>query len=45
MDQAERATQARKDAAIAVRFIAVKAVVFILVPLVVAAVMVWWKLG
>ncbi len=37
----QRAAQARKDAAIAVRFMAVKATVFILLPLVVAAVMVW----
>ena len=38
MDQAERASQAGKDAAIAVRFMAVKAAVFILVAMVVAVV-------
>lgn len=45
MIDAERAARTKRDAAIAVRFMAVKAAVFILLPLVVAVVMVWWKLG
>ena len=45
INQTERAAQARKDAAIAVRFMAVTAAVFILLPLVVAVVMVWRKWG
>lgn len=43
--EADRAAQARTDAAIAVRFMAIKAAIFILVPLVVSVVLVWWKLG
>lgn len=45
MDQAERAARAKADAAQAVKFMAIKAAVFILVPLLVSAIMVWWKLG
>lgn len=45
MDNAERAEQKRKDAAAAIRFMAIKAAVFILVPVLVSVVMVWWKLG
>ena len=45
MNDAERAARMRNDAAQAVRFMAIKAAVFILVPLIAAVIMVWWKLG
>jgi len=45
MNEAERAARAKADAAQAVRFMAIKAAIFILIPLIVSAVMVWWKFG
>ena len=45
MDKAERAARAKADTAQAVRFMAIKAAIFILIPLIVSAVMVWWKFG
>lgn len=40
-----RPEQRPDDAARAVRLLAMKAVIFILVPLLAAAVAVWWRLG
>lgn len=37
--------QHRDDAAKAIRFLAVKAAIFILVPLLAAALAVWWRFG
>ena len=45
LNEAERAARAKADTAQAVRFMAIKAAIFILIPLIVSAVMVWWKFG
>ncbi len=43
-EPAHRANQ-REDAARAIRYLAVKAAIFILIPMLAAALAVWWRFG
>ncbi|MEZ5855423.1 MAG: phosphoribosylformylglycinamidine synthase-associated small membrane protein [Hyphomicrobiaceae bacterium] len=44
-EETKRPDAARSDAAQALRYLAIKAAIFILIPLVAAGIAVWWRFG
>lgn len=45
LPEGSKQTDPHEDARIAIRFLALKAAVFILIPLAAAMIAVWWRLG